>query len=115
MKVFNLLLALFVSVSLSACAMAGGTKEREQPPVVKKEEYLPFYIAIKADGTPVIKSYDGKEYPGSEVALPIRSRLIERFETISYIKYHGSCKIVMDLNGKKFEYILPDEYCSQYQ
>lgn len=112
----NIVMALGLSATLSACAIAGDAtrydpKEDTQD---KKTEYLPFVIAIKVDGTPVIKGRDGKEYTGEEVSLPLKSTLIESFQTISYIKYHGSCKIVIDMNGKKLEFVLPDSYCESY-
>jgi len=116
MKTLNLVMALSVSALLSACAIAGDvTKHDPKKPTVQQEEYLPFYIAIKADGTPVIKGRDGEMYTGEEISLPLKSTLIESFQTISYIKYHGSCKIVIDMNGKKLEFVLPDSYCAQYQ
>lgn len=115
MKLINLIFALSLSGLLSACAIAGdGNKYDQENPTEQKDEYLPFYIAIKTDGTPVIKGRDGEVFPGEEVSLPIKSTLIESFQTISYIKYHGSCKIVVDMDGKKIAFILPDSYCQSF-
>lgn len=115
MKIMNLIMALGFSVSLSACAIASDTTRYDpKKPQGERTEYLPFVIAIKTDGTPVIKGRDGMEYTGEEVSLPLKSTLIESFQTISYIKYHGSCKIVIDMNGKKLEFVLPDSYCKNY-
>lgn len=112
MKLVNVSVLFATLTFLSGCAIAGGGYKDE--PRVEEEEYLPFFIAIKADGTPVIKGYDGEIYEGREASFPIKSTRIESFQTISYVKYRGSCKIVMDLNGKKFEYVLPDSYCEQF-
>ena len=112
MKPLKIASALGFSCILSACATAGVKKEDSTN--VSQAEYLPFVVLFKADGTPVIKGRDGVDIQGEEVTFPVKATAIESLETISYIKYKGSCKVVMYIAGKYIQYTLPDIYCQNY-
>ena len=112
MKLAKSMAALSVTAALSACAMAGGSTDyKPDRPAPTESEYLPFYIAIKTDGTPVVVGRDGKEYEGKPVSFPLNASRIDVFKTFAYVKYKGSCEIVMDLDGQKISFSLPDSYC----
>lgn len=109
MKQVKVFVAMFFVCVLSACALADVKKE-ERP---KDEQYLPFMIMFKADGTPVITGRDGEVVQGEEVSFPVKATSVDSLETISFIKYTGSCKVIMYIAGKYLQYTLPDWYCEQ--
>lgn len=106
-KAFAFLTAAF----LSSCAIA--EKGKNQPYPEPEPEFLPIVMKFKIDGTPVIEMKDGSALEGKAIRPPIRTTLVESFETFSFIKYKGSCKMSFLVAGEIIEYDLPEKYCKQ--
>lgn len=105
------LCAISIAGALSACAIADvkqQTPEKERP-----QKYLPFVLGFTAEGLPVVMDKSGNPIEPERASLPVKATEIEALQTISYIKYKGSCKILMYMGGKYYQFVLPDEYCKQ--
>lgn len=111
------LVTLVSTFLLISCATAGVDKKvpdypTKEPEHSKHEEYLPIVMRFKRDGTPQIFRADGTIIKGEKVRPPIKTTQIESFETISYIKYAGSCKLSFLVDGEMVEFGIPHQYCS---
>lgn len=97
-------------LALSACAVAGDYKQ--DTPRVEKE-LLPFSIGFRLDGTAVVLDENNKVVQPKEVSLPTKAEAIEALGNISYVKYKGSCKVMMVIGGVYYLFDLPKAYCDQ--
>lgn len=116
MKSKKSLVTLISTVLLISCATAGvenqESKYSGKEPRHGDSELLPIMVRFKMDGTPVIVREDGALIKGKKIRPPIKTTEIESFETISYIKYSGSCKLSFLVNGSISEFSIPHQYCS---
>lgn len=101
-RTFAMLMPLMM---VSACGEAkdpnstGSTGTPSTRPDITADEYLPFYIAFKADGTPDIRAinqdgWSAKVVDVKDDEFPIKAN-IKRVETITFVTYEGSCDILI--------------------
>jgi len=117
MKSKKSIVTLISTVLLISCATAGvENKEKDYstklPQQSKDSEFLPIVVKFKHDGTPVFFRADGALIKGKKIRPPIKTTEIESFETISYIKYSGSCKLAFLVDGSMSEFSVPHQFCS---
>lgn len=78
----------------------------------KGREYLPFRIAFKADGTPVILDEKGNPEIWERAKLPLQTKALLDLRTFSIATVQGSCTVVYtDSNGGLVQKTYPSAYC----
>lgn len=87
------------------------TPPRQETPQQGTEPYLPYSIRFNDDGTPVLVDEKGVMIQAEEKPFPLESTEIQNLQTMSAMKYKGSCKQVYYINGKYYVVNLPPQYC----
>lgn len=75
-------------------------------------EYLPFRLAFKSDGTPVILDEKGKPEHWERAELPLKTKVLFDLKAFSVAFVQGSCTVLFsDGNGGLIQRTYPSTYC----
>lgn len=86
-----------------------------KPSRLEKEGLLPFSIAFKTDGTPVILDENGRPEVWTPVKLPIETKSVYEIGTVTYAVVQGSCKVMVQVaQGVWAEKTYPSAMCKKW-
>lgn len=124
LKTINTTAMLVSLMMVSACGEAkdptgpGNTGTPSTRLDITADEYLPFFIAFKTDGTPDIRAinqdgWSAKVVDVKDDEFPIQAK-IKRVETMTFVTYEGSCNIIVPTPaGYKMIVIHNDAICAK--
>lgn len=80
-----------------------------------KDGLLPFSIAFKLDGTPVILDENGRLDEWKKIELPVKTGTVYEIGTVTYAVVQGSCKVMVQVaQGVWAEKTYPSALCKKW-